>query len=103
MAVVKIAIKEGYFQPMTFLKMLSLVWLTMSDEVLRDEPLENLWGGGERSTKKYSRKGKLNEKNSCTPINLKKIFMLWPKKNSHKEFDNKKFLRLENSPPPPPP
>ena len=27
--------------------------------------------------------------------------MLWPKKNSHKEFDNKKkFLRLENSPPP---
>ena len=30
-----------------------------------------------------------------------KIFMLWPKKNSYKEFDNeKKFLRLENSPPP---
>ena len=28
--------------------------------------------------------------------------MLWPKKNSHKEFD-KKFLRLENFPPPPPP
>ena len=28
--------------------------------------------------------------------------MLQPKKNSHKEFDNeKKFLRLENSPPPP--
>ena len=28
--------------------------------------------------------------------------MLWPKKNSHKEFDNeKKFLRLQNSPPPP--
>ena len=27
--------------------------------------------------------------------------MLWPKKNSYKEFDNeKKFLRLENSPPP---
>ena len=27
--------------------------------------------------------------------------MLWPKKNSCKEFDNeKKFLRLENSPPP---
>ena len=33
-------------------------------------------GGGGRSTKKiYSRKGKLNEKNSCTPIN--------PKKNIH--------------------
>ena len=30
--------------------------------------------------------------------------MLWPKKNSCKEFDNeKKFLQLENSPPPPPP
>ena len=29
--------------------------------------------------------------------------MLWPKKNSYKEFYNeKKFLRLENSPPPPP-
>ena len=63
MAVVKIAIKEGYFQPMTFLKMLSLVWLTMSDEVfmrqpyLRDGPLENLWsgGGGGRSTKKKIR------------------------------------------------
>ena len=27
--------------------------------------------------------------------------MLWPKKNSCKEFDNEKeFLRLENSPPP---
>ena len=27
--------------------------------------------------------------------------MLWPKKNSYKEFDNeKKFLRLENAPPP---
>ena len=30
--------------------------------------------------------------------------MLRPKKNSCKEFDNeKKFLRLKNSPPPPPP
>ena len=29
--------------------------------------------------------------------------MLRPKKNSYEEFDNeKKFLRLENSPPPPP-
>ena len=38
-----------------------------------DGPLENSWGGGGggggRSTKKYSRKGKLNEKNCCTPIN----------------------------------
>ena len=30
--------------------------------------------------------------------------MLWPKRNWYEEFDNeKKFLRLENSPPPPPP
>ena len=29
--------------------------------------------------------------------------MLWPEKNSYKDFDNeKKFLRLENSPPTPP-
>ena len=43
------------------------------------------------------------KKHSCTPINPKKIFMLWPKKNSYQEFDNeKKFLRQENSPPPPP-
>ena len=29
--------------------------------------------------------------------------MQWPKKNSYKEFDDKKrFLLLENSPPPPP-
>ena len=42
---------------------------------LRDRPLENLcagWGAGEVQ-KKYSRKGKLNEKNSCTPINPKNI------------------------------
>ena len=31
------------------------------------------------------------------------MFMLWPKKNSYKEFANeKKFPRFENSPPPPP-
>ena len=29
--------------------------------------------------------------------------MLWPKKNSYKEFeDEQKFLRLDNSPPQPP-
>ena len=38
---------------------------------LKDGALENLRGDG-RSTKKYSRKGKLNEKNSCTQINPKK-------------------------------
>ena len=62
---------------------------------VRDGPLENLWGrggsGAGEAQKKYPRKGKLNgKKNSCTPINPKKIFMLWPKKNSYKEFGNKK-------------
>ena len=43
------------------------------------------------------------KKNSCTPINPKKYSCSGLKKNSYKEFDNeKKFLRLENSPPPPP-
>ena len=69
----------------------------------RDGPLENLWGGGvqaKHKKKKYSRKGKLNEKNSCTPTNPKKYSCYGLKKNSYKEFDNhKKFLRVENSPP----
>ena len=41
---------------------------------LKDGPLENLWGegGAGEVQKKYPRKGKLNEKNSCTPINPKK-------------------------------
>ena len=37
----------------------------MGDCDLRDEPLENLWGGGGGAgevQKKYSRKAKLNEK-----------------------------------------
>ena len=43
------------------------------------------------------------KKNSYTPINPKKYSCKGLKKNSYKEFDNeKKFLRLENSPPPPP-
>ena len=38
-----------------------------------DGPLENLWGGTAEVQKKYSRKGKLIEKqNPCTPINPKK-------------------------------
>ena len=46
-------------------------------QLLRNGPLENLLGGRGgggwgRSTKKYWRKGKLNEKKSCTPINPKK-------------------------------
>ena len=39
------------------------------------------------------------KKKSCTPINPKKYSCYGLKKNSYKEFDDeKKFLRLENSP-----
>ena len=42
------------------------------------------------------------KKNSCTPINPQKYSFFGLKKNSYTEFDNeKKFLRLENSPSPP--
>ena len=52
-------------------------------------------GAGGQSIKENSRKGKLNEKKSCMPIN--------PEKYSYKEYDNEKqFLRLEIFPPPPP-
>ena len=48
-------------------------------------------GAGEVQ-KKYSRKGKLNEKNSGAPINTKTIFMPWPKTNSYKEIDKEKKI-----------
>ena len=66
--------------------------------------IRKLMGGGEgKVRKKYSGKGKLNKKNSCTPIYPKKYSCHGLKKNSNKEFDNeKKFLRLENSPSPTP-
>ena len=44
-------------------------------------------GGGGRRTKNIFAQRKIKwKKISCTPINPKKIFMLWPKKNSFKEF-----------------
>ena len=42
--------------------------------------------------KKNARKGKLNEKNSCTPINPEKYSCYGLKKNSHKEYDNEKKI-----------
>ena len=69
------------------------LWLITSDLnslYIWDGPLENLWGGrGGRSTKKNSRKRKLNEKNSCTPINPKK-FKPCPKKIHTRNFIAKK-------------
>ena len=43
------------------------------------------------------------KKNSCTPINPKKIFILWPKKNSYEKFDNEKNFCGSKIPLPPPP
>ena len=66
---------------------------------LRDGPLENLGGGGAKY-KKNSRKGKLNEKNSRTPINPKKYSCYGLKKFIQGIWQQQqKFLRLENSPP----
>ena len=45
--------------------------------IIRDGPLENLWGGGGGT--KNSKK-KLNEKNSCTPSNPKKYLCYGLKK-----------------------
>ena len=50
------------------------------------------WGGGRAKYKKYiySRKGKLNEKNLCTPINPKKYSCYGLKLKFMKEFDKEK-------------
>ena len=57
----------------------SLLWLNLIR--IRDGPLENIWGGreggggkgGSEVQKKYSRKGKLNEKNHARQLTLKNI------------------------------
>ena len=56
---------------------------------IRDGPLENLWGG--EVQKKYSHKGKLNEKHSCTPINPKKNSCYGLKKIHTKNLITKKI------------
>ena len=70
-------------------------------ENIRDAPLENLRGWWQKYKKKYSRKGKLNEKNSCKPINPKKYSCYSLKKiRTRNLITKKKFLRLENPAPP---
>ena len=60
-------------------------------------------GGAYGVQKKYSRKGKLNEKKSCTPINPKKYSCYGRRKiHARNLITKKKFLQLENSSPPPP-
>ena len=71
----------------------------------RDGPLENLSGGegaGEVQ-KKYSRKGKLNEKNSCTPINPKKYSCYGLKKIHTRNLITKKNFCGSKIPLPHPP
>ena len=59
------------------------------------------WGGAGEVLKKFSRKGKLNKKKIHAHQLILTNIHAMAKKNSYKEFDNeKKFLRLENSPPP---
>ena len=61
--------------------------------------------GGRAKYKKniYSRKGKLNERNSCTPINPKKYSCYGLKLKLMKEFDNEKNFRGTKISHPPPP
>ena len=72
--------------------------------LIRDEPLENLWGGGGWSTKKIFPQGNIKwKKNSCTLINPKKYSCYGLKKiHARNLITKKKILRLENSAPPPP-
>ena len=75
---------------------------------LMDGPLEDLWGGGGGGgagevQKKNSRKGKLNEKNSCTPINPKTYSCYGLKKIYTRNLVTKKNSCGSKIPLPPPP
>ena len=67
--------------------------------VIRDGPLENLWGAGEVQ-KKYSPKGKLNDKNSCTPTNPKKYSCHGLKKIHTRNLMTKKIPAAQKFPTP---
>ena len=56
----------------------------------RPRDKKTYWGAGEVQ-KKYSRKGKLNEKNSCTPINPKKYSCYGLKKIHTRNLITKKI------------
>ena len=65
------------------------------------KPIGGKGGVGRAKYKKIFAQGKIKwKKNSCTAINPKK-YSCYGLKFSYKEFDNeKKFMRLDNSPPP---
>ena len=70
---------------------------------VKGRTIRKLTGGGGRGgevQKKYSHKGKLNEKNSCTLINPKKIFILWPKKIHTRNLITKKIPAARKFPSP---
>ena len=70
--------KKRLFCKLFLTSSLSWDFFVAENVPLRNGPLENLWaggggGGGGEEKKKNSRKAKLKEKNSCTPINRKNI------------------------------
>ena len=72
--------------------------------VVRGGPLENLWGGGRgraKYKKIYSREGKLNEKNSYTPINPKKSSYYGLEKIHTRNLITKKIPAAQKFPTPP--
>ena len=62
--------------------------------ITRDGPLENLWGKGEQAKYKKNIRARENymKKKILARQLILKMFMLWPKKNSYKEFDNEKKI-----------
>ena len=79
-----------------------VTYLTSLDYRGDDETYAGGGGGEGEVQKKYSSKGKLNEKNSCTPINPKTYSFYGLRKiHTRNLIKKKKFLRLKNSPPSP--
>ena len=70
---------------------------------LKQTLLEGVGGGAAGGVQKkiYSRKGKLNEKKSCTPINPKKYSGYGLKLKFMKEFHKEKNFSGTKIPPPP--
>ena len=61
---------------------------------MRDRPVENLWREGEQAKYKKNIRARENymKKKILARQLILKMFMLWPKKNSYKEFDNEKKI-----------
>ena len=68
---------------------------------VKGRTIRKLMGGAGEVQKKYSRKGKLNEKNSCTPINPKKYSCNGLNKIHAKNLITKKILAARKFPSPP--